>query len=266
MKTLLKSVAVRALEVSDICPTRLTPRPNVLGLIHDLRPRLPSCNLIRLGPQGDGGYIVPDDLDGIEACFSPGVSSVSDFERDCAERGMNVFLADASVDGPATSHPRFTFTKKFVGATSNSRFMTLDDWAAQSLNTRGSDLLLQMDIEGAEYETLLATDPALLARFRVVVVEFHNLHLLWSEPYFSLVASTFRKVLQTHVCIHIHPNNYFPVETRSGIEISPIAEFTFLRKDRVGDGARPATQFPHPLDADNTPNPHVALGKCWYSW
>ena len=50
------------------------------------------------GPDGDGGYLVPDDLEGIVACFSPGVSNVAGFEKDCALKGMKVFMADASVE------------------------------------------------------------------------------------------------------------------------------------------------------------------------
>ena len=30
-----------------------------------------------IGGAGDGGYLVPDDLDGIEYCFSPGVNLIS---------------------------------------------------------------------------------------------------------------------------------------------------------------------------------------------
>lgn len=55
-----------------------------------------SCDkgLIRLGPMSYEGYLIPDDLEGIEACFSPSVGFNSIFEKDCADRGMKVFLAD----------------------------------------------------------------------------------------------------------------------------------------------------------------------------
>lgn len=33
--------------------------------------------LIRLGGNSGGGYIIPDDLENISACFSPGVSDIS---------------------------------------------------------------------------------------------------------------------------------------------------------------------------------------------
>lgn len=45
-----------------------------------LRPRPCPARLIRIGGALDGAYLVPDDLDGIEACFSPGVSNRKDFE------------------------------------------------------------------------------------------------------------------------------------------------------------------------------------------
>ncbi len=45
-------------------------------------------SLVRLGGDGDGGYLVPDDLEGIGACFSPGVSDVADFELAFAARGV----------------------------------------------------------------------------------------------------------------------------------------------------------------------------------
>lgn len=156
----------------------MTARADLAGLIGRLRPQVTDIGLIRLGPDGNGGYLVPDDLVGIEACFSPGVSDSSDFELACAEKGMKVFLADYSVDGPATLHGNFHFTKKFVGATTSDCFMTIADWVRYSAISADSDLLLQMDIEGYEYETLLSMPDDLLKRFRIMVVEFHRLYYL----------------------------------------------------------------------------------------
>jgi hypothetical protein len=38
----------------------------VLELIRRLRPRSCSVPLMRVGGNADGGYLIPDDLDGIE--------------------------------------------------------------------------------------------------------------------------------------------------------------------------------------------------------
>lgn len=260
-----KTVRQRIIDLLNIgfFPTKKTNPTDLFQLIGRLRPITTDFELIRLGPQGDGGYLVPNDLEGIEACFSPGISDSSDFELACANLGMHVFMADYSVDGPATSHKNFNFTKKFVGATTSDNFMTLSDWVKQSPVGSNSDLLLQMDIEGYEYETLLSIPDDLMKRFRIIIVEFHRLHHLWSKPFYRLASSTFAKLLQTHSCVHLHPNNCRSSFYMQDIEIPRVMEFTFLRNDRFNEHTY-TDKFPHPLDMDNTKNPSVKLPECWY--
>lgn len=264
MQDFLISSLIHALSVVGGFPTRLTDRSRIEALLERLYPRCSGKELLRLGPRGDGGYLVPDDLEGIQACFSPGVSNQSGFEKDCAELGMKVFLADRSVEGPAVDHALFSFTKKFVGATSNHRVMTLDHWVASAQLEENSDLLLQIDIEGHEYEVFLAAQQRLMERFRIIVAEFHRLDHLWSRPFFDLVEPVFDKILQTHACVHLHPNNRCGSLRRGGLDIPPTMEFTFLRKDRMEQFAY-QTSFPHPLDCDNSTDPSLPLPACWYA-
>jgi hypothetical protein len=184
----------------------MTKRNDLDALLKLLYPVETDKTLIRLGPDGDGGYLVPDDLIGIEACISPGVCFTSGFEKACADLGMKVLMADASVDQPATFHPSFHFTKKYVGAITNDNFITIDSWVSSCISSKTSDLLLQIDIEGYEYETFLAMSDSLMKRYRVIVVEFHSLDQLLNRPFFQLVSSVFHKIRQTHTCVHIHPN------------------------------------------------------------
>lgn len=265
MSDLNERIAIQALGLIGGYPTFATPTDELKGLIQRLRPISPGVDLIRLGPTGDGGYLVPNDLEGISACFSPGVAKCSDFEKDCADRGMRVFMADKSVDAPATSHDKFFFIKKYIGAISEGDFITMDDWVAASLPQDQSDLLLQMDIEGFEYQTLLGMPINLLNRFRILVIEFHDLPRLWSLPYFSLASVAFAKILKNHACVHIHPNDCCGSITKNGIEVPRIMELTFLRRDRV-KATSFATVFPHPLDHKNgAETPDLPLPRCWYS-
>lgn len=264
MKNTLKSLLTALLSPVSAFPTERTRATDVQGLVRRLHPVASGHALIRLGPAGDGGYLVPDDLDGIAACFSPGVSRVSGFEKDCASRGMDAYMADKSVDGPADAHPRFHFRKKFLGATSNNDYMRLDDWVTDSLADTTSDLMLQMDIEGFEYEVLLSATPALLQRFRVIVIEFHQLDQLWNRPWFLLASRVFDSLLQTHACVHIHPNNCRPARVTGGLAIPPMMEFSFLRRDRMAADGGLRTDFPHPLDIDNTRDKPLVLPSCWY--
>ncbi len=243
--------------------SKRTKPQEMLDWMQSLAPIASDKPLIRFGPDDDGGYLLPDDLKGIEACFSPGVSSVSGFEKSCANLGMKVFLADKSVAKPADDDDLVVFTPKFIGATSNADFMTLDSWVSDSLPDSDGDLLLQMDIEGYEYETLFAASDALIRRFRILIIEFHRLDDFWDRAFFLLGSRVFGKLLQTHHCVHIHPNNCCGASTNAGLTLPRVMEFTFVRKDRVS-GFSYQRQFPHPLDANNSSRETIVLPKCWY--
>lgn len=264
MKQTLKSLLTRTLGKGNLFPAGLTDSAKVRSLMERLRPLSTDKKLIRMGPAADGGYLVPDDLAGIHACFSPGVGCSSSFELDCAKMSMKVFMADKSVDGPRVEHELFHFTKKFIGAKTNDDYMTIDHWVSSSMPEKDSDLLMQIDIEGFEYEVFLSATDAVMKRFRIIVAEFHHLEQFWNRPFFNFASHTFDKILQTHACVHIHPNNNMPALQKDGIDIPPVMEFTFLRKDRIKQSSY-ADKFPHPLDCDNILwKPPLVLPKCWY--
>lgn len=243
---------------------RATKKHQLVELLELLRPMSTGHNLIRMGSETDGGYLIPDDLDGIAQCFSPGVDVKSDFELDCANRGIEVFMADASVDGPAQIHPKFHFEKKYVGGHARGEITDFTDWVDRSANPQG-DLLLQMDIEGFEYEVLAALPMRLLARFRTIVVEFHGLTRLFERSFYDLARPIFEKLTQLHVCAHAHPNNYHKTRKNNGIEIPELLEFSFHRRDRAPTlTLTPTRSFPHSLDRDCCPNNPVILPRCWY--
>lgn len=263
MNKFTKNLILKILSIGKIHLTRLTDKDELQSLLNRLQPISCGKELIRLGPKGDGGYLVPDDLAGIKACFSPGVGSISGFESDCANMGMNVFMADKSVEKLPESHELFQFTKKYIGVTTNDDFMTLDDWVASSMPESQDELLLQIDVEGSEYEIFLGASDRLLKRFRIIVAEFHMLDLFWNKPFFNLISHVFDKLLQTHSCVHNHPNNYGGSIKNGNIEIPLVTELTFLRNDRVKNTSF-INNYPHPLDYDNSENPPLYLPKCWY--
>jgi len=243
--------------------TNMTPQKRLEALINSLKPVKTEHPLIRVGPDGDGGYLLPDDLQDIEACFSPGVEQISGFEKSCADHGMDVFLADYSVDHPEFDDPKFHFTKKFISSFCSNKYMTMDSWIDGANLKSNSDLLLQMDIEGSEYEAIFSMSNDLMKRWRIMVIEFHFLDMLFNSHYFRLVCRAFFKILQTHSCVHIHPNNCCGVKNEMGLAIPPVMEFTFFRKDRFKK-IEPIDTLPNPLDFDNTSNPTLILPSCWY--
>jgi hypothetical protein len=236
---------------------------DVRALIQSLRPRCCEAPLIRVGGEGDGGYLIPDDLAGIEYCFSPGVNYTADFENALAERNIRSFLADYSVPRPPVMRPEFVFDRKFIGANENEKFMTLSGWVNKYLAGYTGDLLLQMDIEGAEYEVVLSTPLELLASFRIIVLELHWLERLFDPVAYAIMKSCFEKLLSRFYVVHMHPNNCGGVIDYNGIEIPDVMEMTLYNRNRGAPGMF-RSDYPHALDVDNCKDrPSVILPSGW---
>ena len=260
----IRIVVLRILLKLGFLVTRSIPKAQLLELLKKLGPVSTQFDLIRIGGSGDGGYLIPDDLDGIKTCFSPGVSDTANFELELAQRGIDCFMADYSVEKSPIDHPRFDFQRKFIGSTSNDIFITLEDWVLDK-DTRGSESILQMDIEGGEYSAILATPQYVLSKFRIIVIEFHGLNDLLNPRVFPYISATFEKLLQDFKVVHIHPNNASNPVVFHGINLWPTMEFTFLRNDRIGT-LTSRSDFPHRLDVDNATNkPSSILSKEWFT-
>jgi hypothetical protein len=227
-------------------------------------PKTPNIPLIRIGGDCDGGYLLPDDLIGIDACFSPGVEQTATFELEMAKRGIKSFMADYSVDGPPFQNEYFTFEKKFIGYQENDVFTTMDNWVQKHSKPEESNFLLQMDIEGWEYDSLLHTSDETISRFRIMVIEFHGLDMIFDPLGLKLLRATFNKLLLNHSIVHIHPNNISKVVEFDNIKVPPIMEFTFIRNDRIKK-IEFTKFFPHELDSRCIPTLNdVLLPRCWY--
>ena len=246
-----------------------TPSRDIHDLINRLVPYDLGVPLKRIGDPRDGCYLIPDDLDGIEHCFSPGVGNTAVFENGLYELGIRSFLTDYSVNQAPATLPDCDFEKKFVGAANSENVITLDRWVNEKCPVKGSekgsaDLILQMDIEGAEYETLLAASPETLSRFRIIVLEIHKLNHLDNRLFFKFVNATLCKLLEQFEIAHLHPNNGAGLTTMAGVEIPRVAEITLLRKDRVIKKS-PVEQLPNPLDVPNVPEQKdVVLPEYWW--
>lgn len=220
---------------------------------------------IRIGGENDGGYIIPNDFAGIKYCFSPGVGNLFNFERDLTKKSIKCFLADYSVDFK-TDNELIDFDKKFIGPVTKDKFISLKDWICSKIDyENNNDLILQLDVEGDEYDIINSIDENTLKKFRIILVEFHQLHYLFDSFLFKKIKSAFSILNKFFYCTHIHPNNNPEIIVKQGnIVIPPVLEFSFLRRDRsrITEGK---LHFPSDLDQPNNKNKlDLKLPKCWF--
>ena len=228
-----------------------------------IRPFDLGYKLIRVGDFGDGGYLLPNDLEDIVACFSPGVSLQSSFEMDLAKHGIPSFMADGSVDEPVLKVPGSVFVKKHLAANTGEDVISLQDWMDQFAPAKG-DMILQMDIEAAEYSVLSTLPAAYLNRFRIIVLELHRIPSILTKPgAFKRAHPALSALKDGFDCAHIHPNNASGTVEIEGETFPRVIEATFIRKDRANQKV-PSVDFPHALDRRHRPNgPVLRLPQEW---
>jgi hypothetical protein len=196
--------------------------------------------MVRIGCDGDGGYIMVDDLDHEMACYSLGVAQEISWDMELAKRGADIFQFDDSTDGPPVSHPNFHFQRVRVGThdSADGKTMRLDTLTAAA-RPNGAYLILKMDIEGSEWSVIDVTDSAVLGQFAQIVVEFHGLSKMADETFNNLVKSVWSKLCLTHFPVHLHGNNWGSRFSLGDFECPDVLEVTFVDRRRYS----PASEF-----------------------
>ena len=217
-----------------------------------LRPIITQYPLVRLGNLGDGGYLVPDDLQVVEACFSAGCDLKWSFERDLFEKYKIISnIIDEESKRPADLPSVFSYTPAFLGIKNSPETIKFSDWVNNLKRNQNGNLMLQMDIEGSEWKLILEIPEDVLINFSILVIEFHN-----SENFriARLFDGTYRpaieKILRYFEPVHIHGNNNCGTVDFGNFQFPQVFEMTFLRKDRIVS-SEGYCELPNPLDSKN---------------
>ena len=246
--------------VIDICrnlgfyPTKLINKKQTFDLIQLLRPSDNGVELIRIGPTGDGGYLLPNDFGKSEICFSPGVSNNWGFEKDLYEKtGISSVMYDGSVNAPAGLTENHKFIKKFIGSSTYDDYISITDILSTELKEY-KNIIGQIDIEGFEYDLLSTISIRDLAKFNIIVCEFHECERWIQSRYYSeIILPMFTKIFSMFDLVHYHPNTVGGKFKYKGNTMAKVVELTFHRKNNI----KATTKFrelPHPLDYDNSIN------------
>lgn len=218
---------------------------------------LSNCTLERFGEAHDGGYLMCANLLGaVQAAYSYGINGYDDWGCDVSIRfAVPVHQYDCfNLDRPRCWRGKAIFHPECVGP----RTETLDgrpfDSVPQQLvknGDAGKRIVLKIDVEGAEWDTLLSMPDDVLRQLDQLVVEFH-----WEEggrygwaqdDRYPRVVTKLRQLFEV---AHIHYNNASCV---GDLDPFPSHAFEVLfvsRRLAVVDPARRHAGL-HPEDAKN---------------
>ena len=112
-------------------------------------------------------------------------------------------------------------------------------------------LVLQMDIEGSEYEVLNSLGPDALKEFALVLVEFHHFHRLnENQQWNSSIKNAVHHLMNDFLLIHSHPNTAGGFFLWRFKKIPKVVETTWVRKSLI-NSVHGKAKLPHPLDRRN---------------
>lgn len=205
----------------------------LLRVLSVLRPLNVTCGKVRIGGPNDGGYVMANDFDGVEVCYSIGVGPQVIWDEAMAGRNMDIYQYDHTVEAVPAEHPRFHYAKLGIGPNlDDPDLITLEKMLEDNGHAKSARMILKMDVEGAEWDVLDGMRSNTLGRFDQLIVEFHGLEFLGQESFLLRADRTFRNIAHTHVPIHIHGNNYAGMEVVKGIPVPHVIEVTYARRDR----------------------------------
>ena len=175
-------------------------------------------------------------------------------------------MVDGSVDFPPEEDKNFFFLKKYLSSVSDIHNITLSDWLLESQVKKNEKIILQMDIEGSEYEVLTYESSQMLEKFSLLVFEFHKLENIVNPIFYKMINAIFDKIYKNFKICHVHPNNFSGVYKYNDFKIPSSIEITFIRNDlSEAKKLKKEIILPHDLDQKNVQNiREINMPKIWW--
>jgi hypothetical protein len=198
----------------------------------------------RLGQDWDGGYIICDIPNvNYNMLLSGGVGGDISFEEDFLKMYPNCKCNayDGTISDININNKNITFIKKNIGLRNTDNETTL-----KSEIENNTDIVLKMDIEGAEVPWFTSLTRKEIGKFKQIIIEFHY-------PFSPIEERMFNEINFSFLLVHIHGNNNSDVQTCNNVKIPSVFECTYLNKGYFNNPQPPLNteKLPSPLDRPN---------------
>jgi hypothetical protein len=223
------------------------------AILAELQPvALKNCTLKRFGSANDGGYLMCENLiEPLDTGYSYGVGPNDDWACEVSRRyQVPVHEYDCfDPTKPICDGGRFVFHNECVGNRTGHRdsrfFDTLENQISKNGDT-GRRMIIKMDIEGGEWESLLAAPDELLASIPQLAMEMHG----FDDP---RILEALRKLKRNFYLVNLHFNNW-SCTSKAGPLPAWAYQVLWVNK-RIGivDPTAPVPAPMSPLNAPDSP-------------
>ena len=153
-------------------------------------------HLVRIGPAGDGGYVIADGFK-YDLFISCGIANDVRFEESFLDvHKIKCIAFDGTIESLPYHRNIIEWIPKNIGYSNTEKTTNLKEY----IQTH-TKIFLKMDIEGSEFNWLDSMTERELDNFSQIVLEIH-----W--PFDIYRMNMLKKLNKTHWIVHIHGNNY----------------------------------------------------------
>jgi hypothetical protein len=188
--------------------------------------------LVRIGPDGDGGYVMVDDFNSNNIAYSLGIEKDVSWDLAMAEKGIEIYMYDHTIDSLPLNNEHFHFFKVGVCGFSgceNKQLKTLESILAENDHLNNHHLILKMDIDDDEWDVILNTSTEILSNFEQITLEYHSLDN-FDKLHHNKMIAVFSKLNKNHQVVHVHANNFELPYVIGGFIYSSVLEVSYLRR------------------------------------
>ena len=162
---------------------------------------------VMYGNDKEGGYVLFDDIKDIKIAYSFGISTLLAFDKALADKGIDVYMYDHTIDYLVLNHSKFHWKKIGLASELKKDYnkKTLTQLLIENGYTKENNMILKIDIEGDEWGVLQEISEEILNQFKYILIEIH----LWDVKNYQLYYFCLEKLQKTHQVYHIHCCNCF---------------------------------------------------------
>ena len=220
-------------------------------ILTELQPvALKNCTLKRFGSANDGGYLMCQNLiEPIDAAYSYGIGPNDDWGCDVSRRyHVPVHQYDCFDPArPTCSGGAFVFHNECVGDRTGYRKSHLFDTLENQIRKNGDTsrhVIIKMDIEGGEWDSLFAAPDELLASIPQIAMEMHG----FDNP---KIVEVIRKLNRNFYLVNLHFNNWSCTSKASPL---PAWAYQVLWVNKRIGIVDPTAPVPAPMSPLNAPD------------
>ena len=130
---------------------------------------------ILVGEKSDGCYVLLDDFENVKIAYSFGISINIQFDKALADKGIDIYMYDHTINSLPFLNAKFHWKKiGLCGVNKKYQHMkTLEELIIENGHKNENNMILKIDIEHWEWESLLDLKEDTLNQFKYIAIEYH---------------------------------------------------------------------------------------------